>query len=179
MSPRSSSRHRQQAGFTLIEVAITAAIGAVVMGALTSVILTSVRASNIASSRVEASAQIRNFEAFAYDDFAGGQVQGGSGCTQASPCTTQPLVITGSAATNSAAPVISPYQITYVWDGSAFLDRQVASTGTPTHTATDVSSFSWYVDTSSAAFPIVIVAMTVTVQSYSQSQTFLFYPRLG
>jgi pantothenate synthetase len=41
--------------------------------------------------------------------------------------------------------------------------------------ATDVSAFAWYVDTNST----VVVSITVTVQSYSESETFRFYPRIN
>jgi prepilin-type N-terminal cleavage/methylation domain-containing protein len=156
-----------QAGFTLIEVVIAAAIGAILMSALTSVILTSVRASATASSRIEASGQIRNFEFFAYDDFAQSAVPTPSGCgTVASPCTTQAIALNG---------------VSYAWDGSAFLDRQVGSN--VTHMATNVTGFSWYVD-SSLGHPTVVINLTVTIQAfsdqpYSESQPLLFYPRVN
>lgn len=171
---------RRQDGFTLIEVIITAAISVIVLGALTSVVLTSVQSFGVASSRVQASAQIRSFENYAYDDFAAGQIQNVGSCTQSNaPCSTQ-LVIAGMQASNSPQPVLAPYQVTYSWGGSStgFLDRQVAATGATTHAATNVSSFAWYVD-SSAGFPTVLVSLTVTVQAYSESQTFRFYPRLN
>ncbi len=145
-----------QDGFTLVELIISAAIGALLLSALTSVMLTSWRGATIAASRVEASGQIRNFEYFAYDDFARSATPSGSGC----PCTTQPLVLSG---------------ITYAWDGSSFLDRAVASTGATEHAATDVTAFSWYVDTDST----VVVSLTITIQAYSESQTFRFYPRVN
>ena len=165
-----------QGGYTLIEVIITVAISAVVMSALTSVILTTVRAASTASARVEASAQIRGFESFAYDDMVASGVPSALGCTSASSaCTTQPLTLAGTQASNSSTPAINPYQVTYTWDGSSFLDRQAG--GSAVHVATDVTSFSWYV-TSNGARQIVVVSMTVTVNSYSESQTFLFYPRV-
>ena len=61
---------RGQGGYTLVEVIVASAIGAILMAGLTSVILTSVRANNIASSRIEASSQIRSFQFSAYDEFA-------------------------------------------------------------------------------------------------------------
>jgi len=145
-----------QGGFTLVEVIISAAIGAVLLSALTSVVLTSWRGVTIATSRVEASSQIRNFEYFAYDDFARSATPNGSGC----PCTTQPLLLSG---------------VTYTWDGTNFVDRAVASTGATEHAATDVSAFSWYVDTNSS----VVVSLTITIQTYAESQTFRFYPRVN
>jgi len=167
-----------QGGYTLIEVIITVAIGAILMAGLTSVVLTSVRASDIASSRVEASGQVRNFEYFAYDDFAGSGVPSTDACgTPSPPCTTQPIVLVGTRVSNSINPAPSPSQVTYTWDGSDILDRQVG-TGAAIEAATGVTSFSWYVDTSSAT-PTVVVSITITVRSYSQSQTLLFYPRLN
>jgi prepilin-type N-terminal cleavage/methylation domain-containing protein len=175
---RHDKRLQSQAGYTLIEVVIASAIGVVVMGALTSVILTSVRVSDVAFSRVEATSQLRNFQNVSYDDFARSQVQGASGCTQATPCTTQPIVLVGTQVSNASPPLPSSAQVTYTWDGSNFLDRQLASTGATSHAATDVSSFSWYVDTS-AFTPTVVVSLTVTVSSYSQTQTFLFAQKVN
>jgi prepilin-type N-terminal cleavage/methylation domain-containing protein len=158
-----------QAGFTLIEVVISVAIGAILMSALTSVILTSVRASATATSRIDASGQIRNFEFFAYDDFAHSAVPTPTGCigTVGSPCTTQAIGLNGP--------------VTYAWDGTAFLDRLVGSN--VTHMATNVTGFSWYVD-SSLAHPTVVINLTVTIQAfsdqpYSESQTLRFYPRVN
>ncbi|TMC54345.1 MAG: type II secretion system protein [Chloroflexi bacterium] len=145
-----------QGGFTLVEVIISAAIGALLLSALTSVVLTSWRGAMIATSRVEASSQIRNFEYLAYDDFARSATPSGGAC----PCTTQPLLLSG---------------VTYTWDGRSFLDRAVANTGATEHAATDVSAFSWYVDTNST----VVVSLTITIQAYSESQTFRFYPRVN
>jgi hypothetical protein len=81
-------------------------------------------------------------------------------------------VLIGYQVSNST-PVPATFQVTYTWDKDAgFLDRAVAR-GSTAHAATDVSAFSWYVDANST----VVVNMTVTVQAYSQSQTFRFYPR--
>ncbi len=163
-----------QDGYTLVEVIIASALGVLLMSALTSVVLTSWRGAMIATSRVEASGQIRNFEFFAYDDFARSNVPSGSGCVQAAPCTTQPLVLNGYQVSNSTA-IPAFFQVTYTWDGAAFLDRTVAATGATGHAATDVSTFSWYVDTDQS----VVVNLTVTVQAYSQSQTFRFDPKVN
>jgi len=178
MRPAARAYVRSQGGYTLVEVIISIAIASIVMGALTSVIFTSVRVTDVASSRVEASAQIRNFQFFAYDDFARSQVQNAGACTPGSPCTTQPIVLAGSQASNSSQPVPAPYQVTYAWDGGSFVDRQVAPAGSTSHAATDVSDFSWYVD-SSGPFPKVVIHLTITVGTYSESQTLLFYPRLN
>lgn len=156
---------RSQDGFTLVEVIVASVIGAILMTALTSVILTASRSANIATSRIEASGQIRNFEFFAYDDFAQGTVPSPSGCgTVGNPCATQPIALSGT------------YSVSYTWDGSAFLDRQVGSN--VMHMATNVTGFSWYVDTT-AAHRTVVISLTVTVQSYSESQTWRFYPRVN
>ena len=169
-----------QRGYTLVEVIIALAIGSILMTALTSVVLTSVRASDIATSRVEASSQIRNFDSFAYDDFAASEVPAVGSCGgSATPCTTEPIVLSGTQVSNSIRPVPgdTPVTVTYTWDGSDVLDRQV-DWGPPVHAATGVTAFSWYVD-ESAAFPTVVVRLTVTVRGYSLSQTLLFYPRLN
>lgn len=160
-----------QAGFTLVEMIVSLAIGSLLMVALTSVVLTAWRASSIASSRVEASGQIQNFEFFAFKDFAQSSPPSSVSCLPASPCS-QPLVLAGLQVSNQN-PVPSPVQVTYSWDGSNLLDRSVAPGGTR-HAATNVTAFSWYVDTDST----VVVSLTVTVQSYSESQTFRFLPRM-
>jgi prepilin-type N-terminal cleavage/methylation domain-containing protein len=160
-------RVRNQDGYTLVEVVISAAIGAVLMAGLTSVVLTSVRATNIATARIEASSQIRSFQFFAYDDFAHSGIPPGSASC---PCT-QPIVLSGPPANSQDTPG-SLEQVTYAWDGTGFLDRQ-SSTGTR-RVSTNVTGFSWRVDGRT-----VVVSLTVTVQSYAQSQTLRFYPRVS
>ena len=170
---------KRQGGYTLVELIIALAIGVLLMSAVSSVVLTAWRASTIAGSRVEASSQVRNFQQLAYDDFASGGAPPTVSCgTPSTPCTTQPLVLNGIQASNSTSPVTSPYQVTYSWDGSDIVDRQIGSGGPLMHAATNVSAFSWYVDTNSTS-PTVVVKMTVTVGTYSQSQTFRFYPRMN
>lgn len=169
---------RGQSGYTLVELVITVALSAVVMSALTSVVLTTVRGANVATGRIEASSQVRNFESRAYNDFAASGVPSVGGCgTIASPCTTTPLVLTGTRVTNSSSPVASSYQVTYRWDGSAMLDRQVAG-GEAIHMGTNVTAFRWYVDGASPN-QTVVVYLTVTVAGYSESQVFRFYPRVN
>lgn len=178
MTARFGGYHRRQAGYTLVEVIITVAIGSILMAALSSVVFTAMQAAAVATGRVEASAQIRHFESFAYDDFA----RSGSpnvNCPQSSPCTTQPIVLTGTLASNAIQPIANPnYQVSYTWDpNNQWLDRQ-AGPNPSMHAATSVSSFSWYIDTT-AAYPTVVVNLTVTVHAYSNSQTFRFYPRFN
>ncbi|HVH63481.1 MAG TPA: prepilin-type N-terminal cleavage/methylation domain-containing protein [Candidatus Dormibacteraeota bacterium] len=162
-----------QGGYTLVELIVALAIGALLMVALTSVVFTSWQATNTASSRVEASAQVRNFEYFAYDDFARSQLPNSGSCVAASPCSSQ-LTLTGYQVSNTT-PVPSPVQITYTWDGSNFLDRAASGSAVSTHAASNVTAFSWYVDSNST----VVVNLTVTVLTYSESQTFRFFPRLN
>lgn len=173
-----SHRHVDgQAGYTLVELIIALAISVFVATALTSVVFSSAKASNIAIGRIEASSQIRSFEMRAYDDFASSSLPalgGGCGDQASDPCTTTPIVLDLQQASNSASPTISPVQVTYVWDGSANLDRQVA--GNATHLGTSVTAFSWYEDSSTNS---VVVQVTVTVLSYSETQTFTFYPRVS
>jgi prepilin-type N-terminal cleavage/methylation domain-containing protein len=167
---------RTQNGYTLIEVVVASAVGAIVMAGLTSVLLTSWRASTTASSRIEASSQIRSFEFFAYDDFARSRVPTPSGCGGAvNPCTTQPIVLSGLQVTNPATRTVTSYRATYTWNGSEFIDRSVG--GNSLHAATNVTDFSWYVDGSTQR-PTVVVNMTVTVGSYQESQTLRFLPEI-
>lgn len=167
---------RGQEGYTLVEVVITAALAALVMSGLTSVVLTTWRGSTVASNRVEASAQIRAFESFAYDDFAGSATPNAPSCTQPTPCTTTPLVLNGVQVSSSSLTP-SAYQVTYALDADV-LKRQLGSNGPVFDAATGVSAFSWYVD-SSGQSPTVVVSLTVTVGAYSDSQTFRFYTRLN
>lgn len=159
MRPPLSGCVRGQDGYTLVELVVTMGLGALLLSALMSVLLTASHGASIATSRVEASSQIRSFQFFAYEDFAGSALPSNSGnCVPSTPCTTA-IKLSG---------------VTYSWDGSNFLSRVPTSTGIARPAASNVSSFSWYV-TGCA----VVVSVTVTVQGYSQSQTFQFYPRVN
>lgn len=163
----------------MVELIVASAIGVILMTGLTSVILTSVQAGVTASSRVEASSQIRNFELDAYDDFARSAMPSPVGCaaTVTSPCTTQPIVLVGLQVPNSGRPLSSPppsYTVSYKWIGSGIVDRLAPNAG-PVHAATGVSAFTWYID---SADQTVVISLTVKVQSYAESQTLKFHPRL-
>jgi prepilin-type N-terminal cleavage/methylation domain-containing protein len=173
---------RSQAGYTLVEVLVATAIGAIVMGAVTSIVVTTVISTNVATSRVDATTQVRDFQLNAYDDVARSALPGASGCgSQANPCTTQPMVLTGSRIPNQLAGSPSPYTVTYTWDPSQHLVVRQVSAGPSRPVATGVTSYAWYID-SSAGHPTVVVNLTVTVStynaSYSESQSFRFYPRV-
>jgi hypothetical protein len=128
------------------------------MSALSSVIWTAWQGVTFATNRVEASSQIRNFQQFAYSDFAQSSVATLGGCTAAAQCKTP----------------INLANVSYSWDGSNFLDR---ATGDATrHAATNVTNFLWYVDDTNST---VVVSLTVTVQGYTESQAFRFYPRVN
>lgn len=179
---RLAARRRRQAGYTLIELIVASAIGLVVMGALTSIVLTSVLGDNAATGRVEASAQIRSFQLTAYDDFALSRPPAVSGCgTKASPCTTQAMTLSGTRMPNEIAGTALPYSVTYAWDPSLETITRTVGGGTQV-AASDVSSYSWYID-STEANPVVVVTLTVTVADYNttyvESQTLLFYPRVN
>jgi prepilin-type N-terminal cleavage/methylation domain-containing protein len=168
---------RNQHGFTLVEVVITVAIGAVLMAGLTSVVLTSARATNVATARIEASSQIRSFQFLAYDDFARSLLPSPGGCTGTPPtrCT---INLSGLQASNSIPPEVAPFNVTYSWDGgTGYLDRNGK------HAAAYVTAFSYDVD-QAGQYPTVVVNLTVTIRNgspndyYSQSQTMRFYPRV-
>jgi len=176
-----AERRRRQAGYTLIELIVASAIGLMVMGALTSVVLTMTLGANIATSRVEASAQIRNFQLTAYDDFALSRPPNPPGCgTQAGPCTTQDMVLTGDRMPNQADGVAAPFTARYSWDRSDQTVTRFVNASSRV-VASSVTGYSWYVD-QSGAHPVVVVGMNVTVgfynTSYTESQTLLFYPRV-
>ena len=172
---------RDQRGFTLIEVLVASAIGVVVMGALTSVVLTSYRGWMVAAGRVEASAQVRSFEFDAYDDFAQSTVPATNGCgtSAANPCSTQPIVLVGTRAANAQNPALTyGFTVQYAWNQSTGdLDR-VVNGGAPVHAATEVTNFSWYLQTAGQR-QTVIVNMTVVERNYVETQTLQFYPRIG
>jgi prepilin-type N-terminal cleavage/methylation domain-containing protein len=167
----------KQHGYTLVEVVISAAIGAILMAGLTSVVLTSVRATNVATARIEASSQIRGFQFLAYDDFARSMPPSPGGCSGNPParCT---INLSGLKASNSIPPDIAPFKVTYSWDGgTGYLDRNAV------HAAAYVTAFSYDVD-QAGQYPTVVVNLTVTIRNgspndyYSQSQTMRFYPRV-
>jgi type II secretory pathway pseudopilin PulG len=161
---------KSQGGYTLIEVIIASALGLFVMTGLTSVVLTTWRAGMVATDRVEASGQIRSFQSDAYEDFALSGVPTLTGCATAAP---PPCTISLSGFQVSA-PLV-PYAVTYTWDG-ANVDRLVA--GSSKHAATNVTAFSAAI-AGAGQHQTVVVTMTVMVQSYQETQTFLFYPRLN
>ncbi len=169
---------RSQGGYTLIELIIASALGLFVMTGLTSVVLTTWRAGTTATSRIEASGQIRNFQFEAYDDFALSSLPARNGCpgTEDSACTA-PIVLQGLQASNATSPATSPYQVTYTWDGSNLLMRQVNS-NPALEAANGVTAFSWYLD-GSGAHQMVVVTISVTVQSYTETQTLRFFPRVN
>jgi prepilin-type N-terminal cleavage/methylation domain-containing protein len=144
-----------QDGFTLVEVIVTLALGVILLSAVSSVVLTSWRGAATASSRVVASSQMRNFQTFAYDDFAKTNISS-----------------LGACATKCSTPINLGAAVTYTWDGSNFLDRK--NSQATIHAATNVTAFSWYLDANT-----VVVKLTVTVPPYSESQSFRFYPRLN
>ncbi len=178
---RREDRLRHQAGYTLIELMIATAIGLLVMSALTSVVVTTMIGTNAATGRVETSGQIRNFELFAYDDFALSHPPAPSGCgIAANPCTTQPMVLSGFRMTNQSTGQAASFTVKYSWSpATQSVTRSIGSSSQIA--AGNVTAFSWYVDATGAR-PVVVIAMTVTIAfyntSYSQSQTLLFYPRI-
>jgi prepilin-type N-terminal cleavage/methylation domain-containing protein len=182
MKPSAAARRKSQAGFTLIELIIASAIGLVVMSALTSVVLTTVVADNTAIAHVEASSQVRNFQFSAFDDFAQARPPAPSGCgTPGTPCTTQDLLLQGSKVPNQVGGVAVPYTVRYTWDSGRQTVTRYAGPSSRV-VASNVTDYSWYIDTSGAK-PSVVINMTVTIASYNvtyrESQTFLFYPRVA
>jgi prepilin-type N-terminal cleavage/methylation domain-containing protein len=180
VSPDRARRHRSQAGFTLVELLIASALGFIVMSGLTSVVLTTYRASQTASSRVEASGQILGFQQTASDDFATSSLPvppGGCG-TSSAPCTHDPINLRGCKMTNLATPSPQLRTVSYTWPaGSDLVNRKVGA-GSASPAATSVTAFSWYVD-GTAPYQSVVVSLSVTLGTVSQSQTMRFLPRVG
>jgi prepilin-type N-terminal cleavage/methylation domain-containing protein len=181
MNPKLAARHKGQAGFTLIELVIATSLGLVVLSALTSVVVTTMLADNTARARVEASTQVRSFQAFADDDFVLAKAPAPSGCgSSGNPCTTQDLLLQGSRVPNVIGGVPAPYTVRYAWDaGRQQVTRYTGASSVVI--ASNVTAYSWFVDRTSAK-PTVVVRMTVTIATYnatySESQTFLFSPRI-
>jgi prepilin-type N-terminal cleavage/methylation domain-containing protein len=175
-------RRRQQAGYTLVELLVATAVGALIMVALTSIVLTTAISTNVATSRVDASSEIRNFQLSAYDDLAFSTLPTAPGCgTQGAPCTTQPMVLQGQRVPNLVNGAPAPYTVTYTWDPVArTVTRQAGPASRPV--AEDVTRYSWYTD-QTAAHPTVVITLTVTVAtynaSYNDTQTFRFVPMLS
>ncbi len=180
MSVDRSRRHRSQAGFTLIELLVASALGLIIMTGLTSVVLTAYGASQTATNRGEAAGQIRNFEQTAYDDFATSSLParpGGCGSGNLSPCTHDPIQLQGCKMTNSQTPSPQLRTVIYVWPaGSSQVDRRVGAASMPA--STNVTAFSWYLDETSPQQSVVL-SLTVTLGTISQSQTMRFYPRVS
>ncbi len=177
-----AARRRRQSGFTLIELLIATTLGLLVLGALTSLVVTMMVADNTAAGRVEASSQVRDFQLAAYEDFVLARAPTSPGCgTAANQCTTQTLLLMGDQAPTSGQPV--PDTIRYEWYPSTQTVTRQADNANGTSTrivSSDVTAYSWYVDRTAA--PTVVVSLTVTIPSYnatySESQTFRFYPRI-
>ena len=176
-----TGRHHSQAGFTLVEMLVATAIGAIVLSAVTSIVVTTVISTNVATSRVDAATQVRNFQLNAYDDTSRSSLPSAPGCgTAASPCTSQAMVLSGIRMPNTGGTPL-PYTVTYTWDPSQDVVVRQVGGGSSRIVASGVTRYAWYID-AATGHPTVVVSMTVTVNtynaSYSESQAFRFYPRL-
>jgi prepilin-type N-terminal cleavage/methylation domain-containing protein len=174
VKPALREHTKSQAGYTLVELIVASAIGLMVMSGLTSVVLTTWRAGMTATNRIEASGQIRNFEFFAYDDFARSGPPVVSGCRSdlMPPCT---IRLSGSQVSNPTTLVTADYNVTYTWDGANVL-RQVVGSNTTKVVATNVKTFSASIDGTNQT---VVVTMTVVEQDYEETQMLRFYPRVN
>jgi hypothetical protein len=85
----------------------------------------------------------------------------------------------GSRMPNSGG-VAAPFTARYTWDPAQKVVTRFIGTSSRV-AASGVTNFSWYVD-SSAQHPVVVVNLSVSVgiygNSYTQSQSLLFYPRV-
>jgi hypothetical protein len=76
--------------------------------------------------------------------------------------------------------VAAPFTARYTWDPAQKVVTRFIGTSSRV-AASGVTNFSWYVD-SSAQHPVVVVNLSVSVgiygNSYTQSQSLLFYPRV-
>jgi prepilin-type N-terminal cleavage/methylation domain-containing protein len=176
-----------QAGFTLIELIIATAIGLVIMTGLTSVMFTAYRADRQATSRVEVAGQIRTFEQSAFRDFALSSVPPAPATcgTAATPCTQDPIQLSGCSITSNDGGVTHVWQshsVTYTWNSTTQVVTRDVGSGVTLPAASDVSAFSWYVD-GTPPNQSVVVTIAVTLDwaqgsPYTQSQVLRFYPHL-
>jgi prepilin-type N-terminal cleavage/methylation domain-containing protein len=183
---RQSARrqHDSQAGFTLIELLVATTLGVVILTALTSVVLTTYRADQTAIARTEVAGEIRNFQQYAYDDFVSSVAPSTpAGCgTAAQPCTDSQITLVGCLpSTNYSVPSVKR-TVKYAWSsGTSSIVRTVHDPLHPKDTvvpaASNVTAFTWYIDSSNGTQSSVVVSLTVQIQSISQSQTMRFYPR--
>ena len=181
-----SNSRNAQAGFTLIELIIATAIGLVVMTGLTSLMFTAYRADRQATSRVEAAGQIRTFQQSAFRDFSLSSLpQPPPTCgTPASPCTQAPISLSGCSITSTDGGVTHVWQsrkVTYTWSSTTQIVTRDVGSGVTFSAASNVSAFSWYVDSSNQS---VVVTIAVTVNwaqgsPYTQSQVLRFYPHMA
>jgi type II secretory pathway pseudopilin PulG len=174
-----------QGGYTLVELIIATAIGTLVLGAMASIVLTTATGANVAMSHMDASSQIRTFQINAYDDVAFSSLPAPSGCgTQGNPCTTQALLLQGLRMPNQPLPGQAPTQtsVTYSWDPTQHLVTRQIGDGVARTVASNVTSYSWYID-SNGAHPSLVIALTVTEVNYNATftevQTFRFNPQVS
>jgi hypothetical protein len=79
--------------------------------------------------------------------------------------------------TNSATPSLQSRTIAYAWNkGTQSIDRNV-NAAPVNSVASGVTKFAWYID-GVAPSQSVVVTMTVTITTYSQTQTLRFHPRV-
>ena len=176
-----------QAGFTLIELIIATAIGLVVMTGLMSVMFTAYRADRQATSRVEAAGQIRSFQQSAFRDFALSSLPPAPPTcgTQASPCTQDPIQLSGCSITSNDGGVTHVWQshsVTYSWNNATQMVTRDVGSGVTFPAASNVSAFSWYLDGASPNQSVVVtIAVTVNWAQnspYTQSQVLRFFPHV-
>ena len=181
------ARKNPQAGFTLIELIIATAIGLVVMAGLTSIMFTAYRADRQATTRVEVAGQIRTFEQSAFRDFALSSLPPAPPTcgTQATPCTQDPIQLSGCSITSNdggATHVWQSHTVTYAWNNTTQVVTRDVGSGVTFPAASDVSAFSWYVDgTSPNQSVVVTIAVTLNWSQnspYTQSQVLRFYPQV-
>lgn len=175
---------RSQAGFTLVEMMIASAMGAIVMGALSSVVWLATSSNASVDPRLQASGQVRNLQTALNADLTSARPAplADSGCTQSVPCTTFPIQVRGPivpARTGLAQPDPVAHYVTYCYIPAGSVVERFAGTltacpgaaGSGQAVARRLSSFSWYYTGTS-----VVVSVSATVGSYSTGQVLLFNP---
>ncbi|MHB8571836.1 MAG: PulJ/GspJ family protein [Candidatus Dormibacteria bacterium] len=171
------SRRHRQAGFTLVELMISAALASFILAATVSVIWVAVGANNTWNPRLQANAQVRDLQLAVQYDLEHDSIvlapQSGSGCTPTTLGTS--LTLTGVQMSNVATPAPSVTSVTYGYDSSG--KRVSRSTGTavasdPVYVARNVTAFTWSID----AGCVLVVNMTATdpAASFTDAETLRF-----
>ncbi|MFN2463428.1 MAG: type II secretion system protein J [Candidatus Dormibacteria bacterium] len=158
-----------QGGFTLVEMIIATAVSSILLAGISVLVFTNFSASTIAAQRLQASGQLQNFQVAFYRDAAlDNTATNRSPIIAAAPCD----VVLAGRRRDAGGTTNTSYSVEYKLSGSDIRRTVAATTST---VARNVKLFTCALQ-SDGTFQVVISAQDTT-GSYTQSQTFRFYPR--